>query len=63
MKQIDFLDAYKVGLINSIAMMVSFSNLESILKISLLIVSVIYTLYKIREVLEKRKRDKKNDEL
>lgn len=52
------IDTYKVGLLNSIAILISFANIEDFLKIILLIVSIIYTIYKILELMQKRKEKK-----
>jgi len=54
------MESYKVGAINAIAMLVSFTRLEDVLKITLLLVSIIYTVLKIIEIIKKNK-DKKNE--
>lgn len=54
------MESYKVGAINAIAMLVSFTKLEDVLKITLLLVSIIYTVLKIIEIIKKNK-DKKNE--
>ena len=50
------LETYKVACINALAMVISFTEIESILKIILLLVSIVYTIYKIIEI--KKKHDK-----
>jgi hypothetical protein len=54
------MESYKVGAINAIAMLLSFTGLEDVLKITLLLVSIIYTVLKIIEIIKKNK-DKKNE--
>lgn len=54
------MESYKVGVINAIAMLASFTGIEDFLKITLLLVSVIYTVLKIIEIIKKNK-DKKNE--
>lgn len=46
----------KLATINGGTMLLSFSNIENALKIVLLIVSIIYTGYKIYELHEQRKK-------
>lgn len=53
---------YKVGILNVLTFIISFSGLESTLKIILLIVSIIYTVYKTIEIIEKRKKAKKEED-
>jgi hypothetical protein len=48
----------KIYLVNSFAMAVSFSNVESTLKIFLLCVSIIYTVLKILELTNKKNDNK-----
>lgn len=48
----------KIALINGVALVLSFSNLERFLQISLLIISIIYTGLKSIELLKKKKNDK-----
>lgn len=48
----------KIYIVNSITMMLSFSNIESALKIILLIASIFYTILKTVETLRKRNDDK-----
>jgi len=50
---------YKVGILNVVTFIISFSGLESTLKIILLIVSIIYTAYKTIEIIERRRKEKK----
>lgn len=50
------LNDYKIYFLNSLAMFVSFTDIESILKIILLLASIIYTGLKTYEII------KKNDE-
>ena len=45
---------FKIYALNSIAMVVSFSNVEAILKILLLCVSIVYTIMKTIELLKKK---------
>ena len=40
----------KLGLLNSMVFVISFTNVEAILKIILLLVSIVYTVYKIVEI-------------
>ena len=47
----------KLYTLNSIAMAMTFSNVESTLKIFLLCVSIIYTILKIIDFLMKKKND------
>ena len=49
----------KIYGLNSLAMAVSFSNVEATLKILLLCVSIVYTIMKTVELL-KKKKDEKN---
>jgi hypothetical protein len=52
----------KIYALNSIAMAVSFSNLEAILKILLLCVSIVYTIMKTIELIKGKKgNDNKTD--
>jgi hypothetical protein len=50
-------------ILNSITMALSFSNLESALKIILLIVSIFYTILKMVETLRKKENDNKGDNI
>ena len=52
-------ESYKIALINATAFLISFSSVEQTLKIILLLVSIIYTCFKIVELINKR--NKKND--
>ena len=47
--------------LNSVAMAVSFTQVEQIFKIALLIVSIVYTVMKIVELIKKKKDGKNND--
>jgi hypothetical protein len=53
----------KLYILNSITMALSFSNLESALKIILLIVSIFYTMLKMVETLRKKENDNKGDNI
>lgn len=48
----------KLYFFNSITMMLSFSNIESALRIFLVIVSIFYTILKILETLRKKNNEK-----
>lgn len=45
----------KIGVINAITMAITFTNLEGILKIILLLASIFYTIIKTREVMNSKK--------
>jgi len=47
----------KLYTLNSLAMALSFSNIESTLKIVLLLASIVYTLMKTIELIKKKKED------
>ena len=47
--------------LNTLTMAISFSNVESTLKILLLCVSIVYTIMKIIELLKNKKNDNKGD--
>jgi hypothetical protein len=51
----------KLYFLNSITMALSFSNIESALKIILLIASIFYTILKTIETLRKKNDGKNND--
>lgn len=51
----------KLYFLNTITMMLSFSNIESTLKIVLLIASIFYTVLKTIETLRKKNDGKNND--
>ena len=51
----------KLYFFNSITMLLSFSNIENVLKISLLIASIFYTVLKTVETLKKKKDGENND--
>jgi hypothetical protein len=55
------LNDLKIYGLNSLAMAVSFSNVEATLKIFLLCVSIVYTILKTIELLKNRKNDNKGD--
>lgn len=50
-------------MVNSIAMALSFSNIESALKIILLLASIFYTLLKTVEIIRNKKNDNKGDNI
>lgn len=51
----------KLYALNSLTMAISFSNVEATLKILLLCVSIVYTIFKTIELLKNRKNDNKGD--
>ncbi len=51
----------KLYFLNTVTMMLSFSNIESTLKIVLLIASIFYTILKTIETIKKRNDGKNND--
>jgi len=51
----------KLYFFNSITMLLSFSNIENVLKIILLIASIFYTVLKTVETLKKKKDGENND--
>jgi hypothetical protein len=53
----------KIYIVNSIAMALSFSNIESALKIILLIASIFYTILKTVEILRNKNNDNKADNI
>jgi len=53
----------RLYIVNSVTMVLSFSNIESALKIVLLIASIFYTLLKTIETLRKKKNDNKGDNI
>lgn len=55
------LNDLKLYSLNSITMAISFSNVESTLKILLLCVSIVYTVMKTIELLKNKKNDNKGD--
>ena len=55
------LNDLKIYGLNSLAMVVSFSNVEAALKIFLLCVSIVYTILKTIELLKNKKNDNKGD--
>jgi len=50
-----FIDDLKVYLLNSGVLMISFTKVENVLKIILLITSIAYTLVRLRQSLKKNK--------
>tara|TARA_B110000444_G_C18816020_1_gene585179 strand:+ start:1814 stop:1987 length:174 start_codon:yes stop_codon:yes gene_type:complete len=50
----------KLGIFNSISLMISFTHVENSLKIILLLASIIYTFQKIYEGYKKKKSNAKN---
>jgi hypothetical protein len=52
----------KLYFFNSISMLLSFSNIESTLKIVLLIASIFYTILKTVETIKKKNDNKTGDE-
>jgi len=54
---------FKIYGLNSLAMAVSFSNIEATLKILLLCVSIAYTILKTIELLKNKKNDNKGDNI
>jgi len=54
---------FKLYTINSIAMALSFSNIENALKIVLLIASIFYTILKTFELIKKKKNDNQTNDL
>tara|TARA_R110000822_G_scaffold77841_1_gene186592 strand:+ start:93 stop:266 length:174 start_codon:yes stop_codon:yes gene_type:complete len=50
----------KLGIFNSISLMISFTHVENSLKIILLLASIIYTFQKIYEGYKKKKSNEKN---
>lgn len=52
----------KLYLLNTVTMMLSFSNIESALKIILLVASIFYTLLKTIETIRKKNDDKTGNE-
>jgi hypothetical protein len=51
----NFIEDFKVYAINSGALMISFTQVESVLKILLLIISIVYTLIKMRHAILNKK--------
>ena len=51
-------DDLKIGIINSVSMALSFSNIENTLKIVLLVFSILYTGLKIFETLKNKNNNK-----
>lgn len=52
-------DNIRLGLVNGVAMVMSFTAIENTMKIILLGLSIIYTTYKVIEVIERRRKNKK----
>ena len=51
----------RIYIINSIALLVSLTQIETVLRFSLLILSIIFTINQLIEKWEARKQKKKND--
>lgn len=51
---------FKLYLLNTISMILSFSNIENALKLVLLSVSIFYTILKIRETLKQKNNGQGN---
>ncbi len=51
---------FKLYLLNTISMILSFSNIENALKLVLLSVSIFYTILKIRETLKQKNNGQDN---
>lgn len=51
----NFIDDFKVYALNSGALMISFTQVENILKILLLLISIAYTLMKMNDALKNKK--------
>lgn len=51
-------DDLKIGIINSVSMALSFSNIENTLKVVLLVFSILYTGLKIFETLKNKNSSK-----
>jgi hypothetical protein len=49
---------FKLYALNSIAMAISFSNVEATLKILLLLISIVYTIMKTIELIKKKNNEK-----
>ena len=52
---------FKTPILNALILMLSFTNIESTLKIFLLVTSIIYTLLKIIETIKNKKNGIKTD--
>jgi hypothetical protein len=50
------MESIKLYAINTLVIMLSFSNIENALKIMLLVLSIVYTLFKIAESINARKK-------
>lgn len=50
----------KIGIINALTMAITFTNIESFLKIILLLLSIVYTILKTHDIIKSRKN---SDEL
>ena len=55
------IDDLKLTLLNSFSFLLSFSNIESSLKIILLLGSIVYTAMKIAEQIKKKNNETKTD--
>ena len=49
------MESMKLYMLNSLALVITFTNVENILKLTLLVLSIIYTVVKIYESLNKPK--------
>lgn len=50
----------KLTILNSFSLLASFSNIESSLKIILLLASIVYTIMKIHEIIKNKSNENKN---
>jgi len=48
-------DDIRIGFLNMVTLMVSFTNIEAIFRIGLIAVSIIYTGFKLYDLIKKRK--------
>lgn len=51
----------KLTILNSFSLLASFSNIESSLKIILLLASIVYTIMKIAEIIKNKNNENKAD--
>lgn len=51
----------KLTILNSFSLLASFSNIESSLKIILLLASIVYTIMKIHEIIKNKNNENKAD--
>jgi len=52
-------EEYKIAFLNIFALGVSFTNVKDVLQIILLAVSIVYTIYKVIEIKDNRKKKPK----